>query len=254
MGKFALLVRRRKLYMELAEKYSLTGIDLTRLKTEFEITQLKVEFAIVKSKLDGISLLESIEKYTALHRYTRKLDQKRKDSLIKQLKSMDKDRLPDLVELLFLSSDYTKHICTHQRNYRCFDYDIWENEGALIHFANAIIPRDPFSETEIPHRKEELRDIAIDIRDYHPEIKYVFSVSWMWNLAKFRLLMPDSFNDSLKEFGDSEFYSLGHWGQFYRYDGTLNHERIDEFRKNWEFPQKILIGECPVDDFLRFCI
>lgn len=241
-------------FMELSERYSLTGVDLTRLRTEFEVTRLKAEFSLFKSKTDNLSLLESIVKYTAFHRYTRKLDKKKKDSLIEEIKSMDEDGLSDLVELLFLNSDYTKDICTHQRGNKCFDYDIWENEGAAIHFDNAIVPRNPLSKKEIPHRKKELSDIAVDIRDNHPELEYVFSVSWMWNLERFRLLMPNSFSDSLKEFKDSEFYSLGHWGQFYRYDGTLNNKRVDEFRRNWKFPLKILIGECSADDFLRFYI
>jgi len=241
-----------KAYMELSEKYSLTDTDLTRLKTEFEITQLKVEFAIEKSKTDDISLFESIEKYNAFHRYTEKLGQKKKDSLIKQIKSTDSSRLSDLVELLFLNSDRTKGICTHQMDPMCFDYHIWENEGAFIHFFNAIVPRDPFSEKEIPHRKNELRDIAIDVRDFHPELKYLFSVSWMWSLKKFQLLMPDSFNDSLKVFKDYESYTQSYWGQFYRYDGTVNQERVEKFRKDWEFPLKPLIGECSIDDFLEF--
>ena len=164
-------MKKRKAYTELSGKYSLTDIDLTRLKTEFQITQLKVEFAIVKSKTDGISLFESIEKYNAFHRYTRKLSQKKKDSLIKQIKSIDSSRLSELVELLFLNSDRTKGICTHQMDPKCFGYHIWEIEGAFIHFFNAIVPRDPFSEREIPHRKSELRDIGIDVRDFHPELK-----------------------------------------------------------------------------------
>jgi hypothetical protein len=243
---------RKRAFTELSEKYSLTDIDLTRLKTEFEITQLKVEFAIEKSKTDGISLFESIEKYNAFHRYTEKLTQEKKDSLIKQIESMDSSRFSDLVELLFLNSDRTKGICTHQMDPKCFDYHIWENEGAFIHFFNAIVPRDPFSEREIPHRKNELRDIAIDVRDFHPELKYVFSVSWIWNLRKFQLLMPDSFNDSLKVFKDYEFYTQSYWGQFYRYDGTVNQERVEKFRKDWGFPLEPLIGECSVNDFMKF--
>ena len=64
--------------------------------------------------------------------------------------------------------------------------------------------------------------------------------------------MPNSFNNSLKEFKDCEFYSQGHWGQFYKYDGTLNQKKVEKFRKSWEFPQKPLIGECSIDDFLKF--
>ena len=64
--------------------------------------------------------------------------------------------------------------------------------------------------------------------------------------------MPDSFNDSLKEYKDCEFYSQGHWGQFYRYDGTVNQERVEKFRKDWEFLLNPLIGECSIDDFLEF--
>ena len=53
----------------------------------------------------------------------------------------------------------------------------------------------------------------------------------MWNLDVFKKLMPKEFNDSLEEFEENEFYSLGHYGQFYRADGTFNKKRADELRK-----------------------
>ncbi|MFX0107910.1 MAG: hypothetical protein ACFE7R_06490, partial [Candidatus Hodarchaeota archaeon] len=137
-------------------------------------------------------------------------------------------------------------------NMKCFDYDIFQDEGVLIHFSNAIVPENPFSDDEIPHRKRELKDIAYDIRDNYSHLKYVFSVSWIWSLEKFRALMPKSFNASLKEFKDNKLYSLAHWGQFYRFDGTTNQRRMDAFRKKWEFPLQNLIGECSVDDFVSF--
>jgi len=59
--------------------------------------------------------------------------------------------------------------------------------------------------------------------------------------------MPSEFGESLKEFKENEFYSLGHWGQFFRYDGGLNNKRIKEFRKTWEFPLPILLGRCDLD-------
>ena len=64
--------------------------------------------------------------------------------------------------------------------------------------------------------------------------------------------MPDSFNDSLKVFKGCGFYTQSRWGQFYRYDGAINQERIQKFRKDWEFPLEPLIGECSIDDFMKF--
>lgn len=63
--------------------------------------------------------------------------------------------------------------------------------------------------------------------------------------------MPEEFNRNLKEFNDNDFYSLGHWGQFFRYDGSLNEKRIKEFRKTWKFPFKILLGECDKEKFFE---
>ena len=157
----------------------------------------------------------------------------------------------DFCEELFLNSDYTKDICNHKQEKRCFNYDIWNDEGVSLHFTNAVIPKNPFKEEQFEQRKLELKEIAKEIKEKYPEIKFFFSVSWMWNLDVFKKLMPKEFNDSLKEFNEHDFYSLGHWGQFFRHDGTLNSKRIEEFRKNWEFPFKVLLGQCDKNKFFE---
>jgi hypothetical protein len=179
--------------------------------------------------------------------------------IAKKLKELSFDDITDEVfaeisQILFLHFNKTQKILRKDRPEACFKYDIWEKRGASIHFKNAAVPNNPFKDDELAKRKAELRGIAQDIKDNHPEIEFIFSVSWMWNLKIFKDLMPKEFVDSLEEHTDNEYYSDGHWGQFYRYDGTLNKERMLQFRKSWEFPLKILLGKCNVKDFFRKCL
>jgi len=242
--------------LNLVKKHKLNDIDITRLNSEAEMIDLRLAYSILKAKEEHLSFYDSLVKYVALKRFTRKMHAEKFILLEKRLKkiklaALNKTEISKLSLELFLISDFCKDICTHMIPKSCFGYDIWNNEGASLHFTNAVVPKNPLKEEEFENRKNELRRIAEDIKANHPEIKYVFSVSWMWNIKAFQNLMPKEFNNSIKEFTDNEFYSLGHWGQFYRYDGALNYDRIKEFKETWEFPLKILLGECDVKFFLK---
>lgn len=242
--------------IQLRNEYKLMDLDITRLETELELTRLKIDFVIVKCKQENMPFYDALIKYAGLKRFTQQLSPKEFGELEKQLwgisvDDLNEDSVSELASELFYKSDYTKDICNHVKRGACFKYDIWENEGASLHFGNAVIPKNPFKGEELENRKEELRTIAKDIRENHPKIKYIFSVSWMWNYEVFQDLMPKEFNEHLKEYKENNFYSLGHWGQFYRHDGTLNKERVQEFRKTWKFPLKILLGQCDIKYFLE---
>ncbi len=240
---------------ELSEKYKLNPLDIRRLNTELELTRLKLEYSIFKAKKERLSLYDSLVFYAGLKRFTQRLNKKSFETLkinLKKtnIKDLNEQKINKISSELFLKSDYTKNICKHVSPEYCFNYDLWKNTNLNIHFANATIPKNPLKGKEIGKRKAELRRIALIIKRKHPYLKGIFSASWMWNLNVFKEFMPKEFNKSLKEFKENEFYSLGHWGQFYRSDGNLNQERIDQFRKNWKFPLKILFGKCETKYFL----
>jgi hypothetical protein len=239
--------------------YTLIELDKTRLKSEYELIVLRVDFCLSKFQQDNKNFYNILKYYAGLERFTKYLSDDEKNKLNDTINSFENkirtghdesDKL-DFCRELFLNSDYTKDICNHKQEKRCFNYDIWNNEGVSLHFTNAVIPKNPFKEEQFDLRKSELKEIANEIKEKYPEIKFFFSVSWMWNLNIFKKLMPKEFNDSLEEFNEHDFYSLGHWGQFFRHDGTLNYKRFEEFRKNWEFPFKVLLGKCDKNEFFE---
>jgi hypothetical protein len=232
----------------------------TLLQTEKELILLKINFCLNKKSKENKSFYKLLVFYGGLNRFTQKSTKGQKESLKKEIQSFEKKILKsglknkdkeELAELLLINSDLFKQLKSKKKETKCFNFDIWQNEGVSIHFKNNIVPQNPLNGEELENRKKELKRIANKMKKQNSSIKYVFSISWMWNLRIFQELMPKEFNKSLKEFKDNEFYSLGHWGQFIRYDGTLNKERAREFRKNWKFPLPTLIGKCKKDAFLR---
>ena len=61
--------------------------------------------------------------------------------------------------------------------------------------------------------------------------------------------MPKESIKNSKEDKNPKFYSGGHWGQFYKYNGCLNKKRIKQFKKNWKFPIKTIVEECDIRYF-----
>ena len=244
----------------LEEQHELEATDVRRLHTEHELILLRIDYCRHRYRLEGRDLYELLVYYGGLERWTAYLQEPEKESLRKDIRqyneriiagSFDETDRSILAQILFMHSDHVKGICDKRRPERCFGYDVWEKKGAALHFTNAVMPEHPLKGKELDHRKEELHEIALDIRTNHPSIEFIFSVSWMWHLEAFKSLMPDPFIESLQEFTEHDCYSLGHWGQFYRHDGGVNEERIRQFRETWEFPFSVLLGECPIKDFFE---
>lgn len=244
----------------LKNQFKLNEVDIRRLNSEYELIILRIDFCLHKFQSEKKNFYDLLVFYGGVDRFTQYLSKSEKNKLKTNIEIYNqkiaentfdkKDRL-ELSQILFSNSDYVKDICNKVKKDRCFNYDIWNNEGVSLHFTNAVIPINPLKDKELENRKNELKQIAEEINEQYPNIKYFFSISWMWNLDVFQNLMPKEFNNNLKEFNEHDFYSLGHWGQFFRYDGSLNEKRIKEFRKNWKFPFKILLGECDKEKFFE---
>jgi len=237
---------------ELSKKYKLSIVDKRRLNTEAEMVMLKVEFAAHKARKLHKSFYDSMVHFTGLNRYTQKLtdiQKKELESQIKNMKSLNPGELESLARALFKKCDYTKRIYKHKKDDVCFHYSmLQDDELAVIHFANAVVPKNPFKGSELKNRKKELEQIAKDLKKKHPKTKRVFGLSWIRNLKVYNDLMPESMKP--KPYNCKGPYSGGHWGQFYRHDGSINEARVEQFKKTWMMPLKPKIGICPLKDFI----
>jgi len=235
----------------LREKYLLSELDETLLKTEADVVLLRVEFAKVKSKELSIPFYDSLIKYAGLGRLVRDKTKLKylKNKLNSKKNNTSNSSLENITEYIFLRSYRTEQIISHKYRGNCFWYDIWNNEGVNLHFKNALIPKNPFKGKNLERLKSELKKIAKDIKKNHPEVKYIFGVSWIRGIKTYRDLMPKE--TKYTEWKKQDVYSMGHFGQFYRADGTLNKERYDKFRKTWKFEIKTYLGECKIEDFFK---
>jgi len=146
-----------------------------------------------------------------------------------------------------------------------FYYHIHKHEGdtlAYIHFANRIRHEaSPLSRDKISVRTEEIKDMISHIREQHPEIQEVMSISWVYNLNAMQRLFPAQFTATAKEMvWRGHFARMNLWGQFLRHDGSVNDKRVASFlnevssaRKledlTTAFPFKPLFARCALEEF-----
>jgi hypothetical protein len=234
------------LIKEIAIKHRLGKGKLIQLETEYEITQLKVDFCEYKSQKEDISLYSALIDYGSMKKILRSLPNAKIEKVCEDIRNIsDKSKI---IELLFLNSWIVNRIYEKGLPTNCFNPTI-EGDKLFIHFVNAMFPKHPLKGGELEKRKLELENIARDVKNNRPKVKFLCSKSWIWNLKKFQELMPLEFNKSLTKVKSEKHLSMSIYGQFYRYDGTINKERVGQFRENWEFPLKILEGCCDIGCF-----
>ena len=241
----------------LVRKHSLTKHEHKRLLAEFELTKVKLDYSIHKMKEEDLTIYQAITKYMGYIRFDRENSSLKFKDLMNNIIFLDKseittDFLNSVSYDLFLLSDRVQDILEKVEYKECFHYTLRKEEGAALHFRNATMPVHPLKGRELDKRKQELAAIAKELKYDHPYIEYVFSLSWMWNVETLQKLMPSKFIEDMKEFTDITAYRLGNWGQFYRYDGTLNYERLEQFKLNYEFPLKFMLVQCSLNDFVNY--
>ncbi len=241
----------------LKRQYSLDEVKVRRLETEYELVLLRIDFCLHRFANEKKSFYDLLVFYGGLSEFTRGLLEGKREFFRKDVEvynakveseSFDFRDRKKLAQILFFSSDYVRDVCKGTDRRRCFDFDVVGNKVCL-NFSNVVVPADPLKDKELVLRKEELAEIAGEIRDDYPHVEYIFSVGWMWNMEGFKGLMPENFVKSLCEVLDFEFYGLEYWGQFVLIDGGLDKGRVKEFKRSWEFPYRVLEAECLTQDF-----
>ncbi len=235
------------IFNKLVKKYKANSLQIKRLKTEFEVIKLRIDFSFYMAKKNNLKLSDSLVKYTGadrLFKYLTKLNRNNLMSKLRRLRNKD-----SIFELLILNSKTVKDIFKKNKSKKCFWFTIYNGNIAILHFANNIIPKNPLKGDELLKRKKELKEIAKDIKKNYPQIIEIAGVSWIRNLEMYRKLLPKETKYS--EYKKQIIYSMGCYGQFYTYDGGLNEKRVKQFRKNWKFPLKEIVGESSIKDFFK---
>jgi hypothetical protein len=213
------------------------------------LVTLRIDFALHKARTEDISVQDALAKYAGIYRILRRVPPELVSSSLSSLDYSQKNR--GELAGFFLKMKKRFSIGELDEKEECFYYNLKRVYQAYLHFNNSVSPRHPMKGAELENRKRELGKIAEDIRKNRPEVRRLKSGSWIWSLTSFQALMPEDFVASLEEVINPETHSYAQFGQFVRYDGTLNTDKAEQFRRTWKFPVKTLEGECGIADFIK---
>jgi len=129
----------------------------------------------------------------------------------------------------------------------CFRYHYIEKTGVIdLHFMNAEEPNSPFENLNV--RKEELRQIVMEIEAKRLPVQWVACDTWLNNIEVFRFFFPESYAASLTP--AEEFpKGYGWWGQLVTRSGGLHSGKAEKLIREGRFEFARLLGKCPWDDF-----
>lgn len=231
-----------------------------------EFYDLQLAFAKAVAEHRGMELKEAIRWYAPFLRehvltsdYTELKEDVSLDNIVSHAYLEDTKRPLELVE--YHPSEGTRYGCSS------YTYDEKEHAGKL-HFVNAEYDvTGPLSANKLAQRRQEVRDVIMDLRSAHPDVKTVRGYSWLYNLDAYKNLYPKSFTDSLTPAVYRADWGRGTtiWGQFIDSDGNVKREMASILLERMnpshtlEKPEDLLAppllqplrAEAPVEDFYK---
>ena len=148
-----------------------------------------------------------------------------------------------------------------ERPFGDFNYSV-EGNSVFIHF-NPDIHQivGSLKKEMIPTRMKELTKMFKYLNENEPNITTVEGNTWAYNLESYKRLFPLEFTK--RPIINTEcFQGSSGWGQFFKSNGEMNQDRIDEFYKNLEhldgnnphlaFPFQVLKVSAPIEIFYDF--
>ena len=146
----------------------------------------------------------------------------------------------------------------------CFSYE-YLPEKRLIHIHFGKLDNSgygPLSHQRKEARLADLWSMFTHIKRAHPDAKAVSGSSWLYNFEAYRRLFPVEYGLSTR-IDAPRLTARSLWGQFLRYDGRPNEERVavfldrlnrleDEHQHAQCFPFQILLTQAPISLFYTF--
>ena len=145
----------------------------------------------------------------------------------------------------------------------CFSYAWLDGERIRLHFHDA--ERDGLSALGRERRARRLADLAAlfaSLRHSAPRPLRVVGASWLYNIAAYRRLFPESYLATAHAV-PHRFRHMPLWGQFVNRDGEVRQDVACRFRDCLRqhpslqdldrcFPFQVLALEAPVTEFYDF--
>ena len=150
----------------------------------------------------------------------------------------------------------------HVATFGCFSYSRLDGDRIRLHFQDGDRDgRSPLAAECCERRKAELAALFADVKRTAQNPARVVGASWLYNLAAYRRLFPESYLATAHAI-QRRFRHMPLWGQFVKRDGAVREDRARQFRERLGrhssleglddcFPFQALALEAPVADFYR---
>jgi len=150
------------------------------------------------------------------------------------------------------------------QHWGCFGYEYWSERHLIhLHFWNLDESGyGPLSHQRKDARLADLRSMFSHIKQMHPDAIAVQGSSWLYNVEAYCRLFPVEFRLSART-DSPHLIARSLWGQFLRYNGRLNEERVEVFLDRLNrlkeehqyaqcFPFQVLLTKAPITLFYTF--
>jgi len=237
---------------------------IRREKYPKELINLIIQYAKKRSQIFGLELIESIKNFTPIYYLIGNYDWEfKEDSIYWQEFLQRYENGEDLVELVYDMYMKNYQEFSNFKWFGCFRYSFVEDEkgnGVVkLHFLNNCTSKEgPLSLSQRGKRLKELKDLFEDVKENHPNAKYVQGGSWLYNLR----LFPKEYINNMKSIYPKP-QMLVIWGQFINSEWGINRERAERFLEKLEkckteedlknvFELIELFPKCDIEHFYDF--
>ena len=154
---------------------------------------------------------------------------------------------------------------TSMQHWGCFAHEYHEDEQRIrLHFAGALdcSGHGPLTSLRKEARLAELSSMFRYIKERYPDLRLVQGGSWLYNRQEYTRLFPAGYGQSARA-DQPHLIARGLWGQFLRYDGSINEPIAALFRQRLSqlhtladyphcFPYQAMLTQAPIELFYQF--
>ena len=207
---------------------------IRREKYPKELINLIIQYAKKRSQIFGLELIESIKNFTPIYYLIGNYDWEfKEDSIYWQEFLQRYENGEDIVELVYDMYMKNYQEFSNFKWFGCFRYSFVEDEkgnGVVkLHFLNNCTSKEgPLSLSQRGKRLKELKDLFEDVKENHPNAKYVQGGSWLYNLESYRRLFPKEYFNNMESISPKP-QRLVIWGQFINSEWGVKKDMAEEF-------------------------
>jgi len=227
---------------------------------------LQLEFAEMVSALSGLPFARTVLEYTNFYirfGFGRDFDPTHSRWREYLAGLLDTDDRQDWTYRFYMQQSHTVAPPGVVATFGCFSYALLSSDRIRLHFQDSDGDgRSPLGTERRDKRVAELAALFADVRHTTRTPVRVVGASWLYNVAAYRRLFPESYLATAHAI-QHRFRHMPLWGQFVNRHGEVRENMARQFRERLGrqsslegldhcFPFQVLSLEAPVLDFYHF--